>query len=548
MNIAWWLEHAADEAGERVALIDGPTDERLTYTELRDRAEAMAGAMRDEVCVRPGDVVATIMPDDCWHTAIFYGVLRLGATFSGFNRTLATAKFATDIERSHVRVLIVGQDLVEVGRKLMTETCVEELLVCGEVVPDGLHDLRRWAAKPRDAVRITPCTQDDVAAVNFTGGTSGIAKGVIFTHGRLTLSAQASVFYDRLTSRDVNLSVISLYHSGGIHDAVKWTMVTATNVLSGGWQAERCCDLIHAHGVTWISFWVPTMIRDLMRHPAFETLPLERMSAILCGESVPPELEQALLDRGMNVSNSYGMTETMPVGILKPLVAHGDRSPVGSCGRPMPEVCEMVLKDLATGEPITEPSVPGEICVRGGVTTPGYHNDPERTAAAFDDQGFLHTRDVASMDEDGWFWLAGRTDDIINSGAEKLSLLEIEEVLRAHPYVVDVACVGVPHARFGEAPAAFVVISGDPDESAVARMLDEHCLAYLERWKRPRLYGVVDAIPRTVPKRTKDLPRLRAMLTGIEVSDEGTVATLGSLTRRRPRDVAEASTAIVPGG
>jgi fatty-acyl-CoA synthase len=394
------------------------------------------------------------------------------------------------------------------------------------------------AARPREGVPITPCLEDDIAAVNFTGGTSGIAKGVIFTHGRLTLSATASVFYDRLTSRDVNLSVISLYHSGGIHDAVKWTMVAATNVLSGGWHAERCCELIDAHGVTWISFWVPTMIRDLMRQPAFETLPLERMSAILCGEAVPPELEQALLDRGMNVSNSYGMTETMPVGILKPLVAHGDRPPAGSCGRPMPEVCEMVLKDLLTGEPVTEPGVAGEICVRGGVTTPGYHNDLGRTAAAFDAEGFLHTRDVASVDEDGWFWLGGRTDDIINTGAEKLSLIEVEEALRRHPEVVDVACVGVRHARFGEAPAAFVVIPGDRDEPTVAQMLDEHCLTHLERWKRPRLYAVVDAIPRTVPKRTKDLVRLRAMLEGIEVSDESNIATLDALTaQRRPAEL-----------
>jgi fatty-acyl-CoA synthase/O-succinylbenzoic acid--CoA ligase len=534
MNIAWWLEHAADEAGDQMALIDGVTGESVTFAQLRDRADAVAAALRDEVRVGPADVVATIMPDDCWHTAIFYGLLRLGATFTGFNRTLAKDKFATDIGRSQVRVLIVGQDFVEVGLELLHQTCVEELLVCGENVPDGLRDLRGLSAAERDRVRIVPCLADDIAAVNFTGGTSGVAKGVIFTHGKLTLSAQASVFYDRLTSRDVNLSVISLYHSGGIHDAVKWTMVTATNVLSGGWQVERCRDLISAHGVTWISFWVPTMIRDLMRDPAFETVPLGRMSAILCGEPVPAELEQALLDRGMNVSNSYGMTETMPVGILKPLVAHGERAPAGSAGRPMPELCEMVLKDMVTGEPITEPSIAGEICVRGGVTTPGYHNDPERTADAFDDEGFLHTRDLALMDEDGWFWLSGRTDDIINTGAEKLSLLEIEDALRRHSAVLDVACVGVRHARFGEAPAAFVVVSGDQDEAVVARTLDEHCLSCLERWKRPRLYAVIDAIPRTLPKRTKDLSRLRALLAGIEVPDESAVVTLGSMTRRRP--------------
>lgn len=534
MNVAWWLEHAADEAPDRVALIDGRGGEQLTYAQLRDRAEAVAAALRDGAGVARGEVVATIMPDDCWHTAVFYGLLRLGATFSGFNRTLAKAKFAMDIERSRVRVLVVGEDYVDVGRELVAETCADRLVVCGERVPEDLVDLRALTARQREAVPVAPCGADDVAAVNFTGGTSGVAKGVVFTHGRLSTSAQGAVFYDRLTSRDVNLTVISLYHSGGIHDAVKWVIAKATTVLSGGWDAELCSRLILEHGVTWIYFWVPTMIRDLMRRPEYDELPLERMSTILCGEPVPPELQQALLDRGMNASNSYGMTESMPVGILKPLVAHGDDPPVGSCGRPMPELCEVVLKDFRTGERITTPGVPGEICVRGGVITPGYHNDPERTAEAFDEEGFLHTRDVAHVDEDGWFWLGGRTDDIINTGAEKISLVEIEQALRRHPDVVDVACVGVAHARFGEAPAAFVVVSGGGDERAVAEALDRHCLQTLERWKRPRLYGVLDEIPRTLPKRTKDLPRLRALLDGVEVPDAGPVATLGSVARRRP--------------
>jgi acyl-CoA synthetase (AMP-forming)/AMP-acid ligase II len=529
MNIAWWLEHAADESPDRVALIDGRGGEQLTYAQLRDRSEAVAAALRDEAGIGPGDVVATIMPDDCWHTAVLYGLLRLGAVFSGFNRTLAQAKFAMDAERSGVRVLVVGSDHVGVARELLQETCIERVLVCGEEVPGDLPDLRVLSAAARAPVRIAPRTLEDVASVNYTGGTSGVAKGVVFPHGRLSVSAQASVFYDRLTSRDVNLTVISLCHSGGIHDAVKWVIARATLVLSGGWDAELAVRLIRAHGVTWIYFWVPTMIRDLMRRPEFAELPLDRMSAILCGEPVPADLQQALLDRGMNVSNSYGMTESMPVGILKPLVAHGDAPPNGSCGRPAPELCELVLKDLVTGERVLQPGVPGEICVRGGVITPGYHNDPERTAEALDDEGFLHTRDVASVDADGWYWLGGRTDDIINTGAEKISLVEVEQVLRGHAGVADVACVGVAHARFGEAPAAFVVAAGDEDEDALAAALDAHCLEHLERWKRPRLYGRLEEIPRTMPKRTKDLQRLRALVEDVEVPDAAGVVTLGGL-------------------
>jgi acyl-CoA synthetase (AMP-forming)/AMP-acid ligase II len=228
------------------------------------------------------------------------------------------------------------------------------------------------------------------------------------------------------------------------------------------------------------------------------------------------------------------MTESMPVGLLKPLAAHGEVAPPGSCGRPMPELAELVLKDPDSGETITEPGVRGEICVRGEVITPGYHNDPERTNAAFDEQGWLHTRDLASVDADGWYWVGGRTDDIINTGAEKLSLTEVEAVLRSHPAILDVACIGVAHARFGTVPAAMVVLAEAGEEPAIARALDEHCLAHgLERWKRPRLYGVLEEIPRTMPKRTKSLPALRELVAGIELPDAPGLATLGAL-RGRP--------------
>jgi acyl-CoA synthetase (AMP-forming)/AMP-acid ligase II len=170
------------------------------------------------------------------------------------------------------------------------------------------------------------------------------------------------------------------------------------------------------------------------------------------------------------------------------------------------------------------------------VTSPGYYHDPERTAGAFDADGFLHTRDVGSFDADGWWFVGARTDDIINSGAEKLSLTEVEAVLREHPAVSDVACVAVAHERFGEVPAAIVVV--DPDgrlgELEVAALLDKHCLEHLERWKRPRLYRVVAAVPRTAAKRTKDIRALRHLVEGIQLTDADGVAAWSRLSRPSP--------------
>jgi acyl-CoA synthetase (AMP-forming)/AMP-acid ligase II len=515
VNIAWWLERAADEYGDGVALVDGRRGTSWTYGELRDRSEGVAAALRGLGLGRD-DVVVTLMPDDLWHNALFWGVNRIGAVFSGFNRTLTYEKFATDAERLRAKAVVVSRQFLEIGERLLAETCVEHLVVS--------DDLVALANEEHEPVRVEARRGEDAASINFTGGTSGVSKGVLLPHGSLALSAQASLFYDRLVSRDVNLSCISLYHTGGIHDAVKWTMTGGTNVMIGGWEANLAAALITEHRPTWIYFWVPTMARDLMRHPEWATLPLDGLKCIISGETVPPELQQQLLDRGILVSNSLGMSETMPVGILKPVVAHGDEPPLGSCGKPMPELCDIVLKDPDTGAVITEPDVVGEICVRGPVVSPGYVNDPERTAAAFDSEGYLHTRDVARRDADGWYFLGGRTDDIINSGAEKLSLTEVEEVLRGHPLLDDVACTGVAHERFGTVPTAVVVSSAEPDELVAA--LDAHCLAHLERWKRPRLYVLVDEVPRTMPKRTKNLAALRAMVAGVEIGTDEPVRVL----------------------
>jgi acyl-CoA synthetase (AMP-forming)/AMP-acid ligase II len=536
VNIAWWLERAADENPDRLALIEARTGRAWTYGQLRQRSAAVADVLAEEYGITAGDVVASIMPDDCWHTALFFGLQRLGAIFSGFNRMLTIEKFVTDANRLEAKLVVVGHAFTALGDQLVERSGIGQALLCdaGPDVTSGRPDLAALAAAREGgpARRIAPRLGTDPAAVNFTGGTSGISKGVIFPHGSLTLSAQGSLFYDRLVSRDVNLSCISLYHSGGIHDAVKWVMAGATNVLLGGWEADLAARTISRYKPTWIYFWVSTMVRDLMRHPAWPTLPLQGVKTIVSGEAVPVQLQSAILERGMAMSNSYGMSETMPVGILKPVVAYGDDPPLGSCGKPVPELCEVVLKDPQTGERVTQPGVTGEVCVRGPVVSPGYYNDAERTAAAFDGEGFLHTRDVARFDADGWWFLGGRTDDIINSGGEKLSLDEVEQTLRESPLVVEVACTSVAHERFGEVPAAVVVASaGAPADAELAAALDAHCIAAMERWKRPRLYACVTEIPRTMPKRTKDLRALRAMVEGIKLRDEDGVVDITQIRR-----------------
>ncbi|WP_214105637.1 class I adenylate-forming enzyme family protein [Acrocarpospora catenulata] len=538
MNLAWWLDRSRAERPQHPALIECDSGLTVGYAELADRADRIAGVLAD-LGVGEDDIVVTLMPDDAWHVATFFGVLKVGAVFSGFNRVLAEEKFVADIERMRARTIVVSSAFLPTAERLRAATCLELILVCDEERADGRHNLRPLAEAHRGLGRVTPRTEDQLAAINYTGGTSGVSKGVMFTHGTLGLSARLTASYQGMTSGERNLSFISLYHSGGIHDAVTWAMLGATNILTGGWRVDQFVRAVEHYRPTWMKAWVPTMVRDLFRHPEWENVDLRGISCSLGGEKVPKEMREALRARGMRVTDTYGLTESMPWLVLGAPLVYGDEAdiPSGSCGKPQREFCEVVLKDPETGAVITEPDVPGEVCIRGGVVSPGYYNDPERTAAAFDADGFFHTRDLAYFDADGWYYIHGRVDDIINCGGEKVSLVEVENVLKASPLVRDAACVGVPHERFGEIPAACVVPADDLDldEPALAERLDAHCIAAFERWKRPRLYVKVDAVPRTLPKRTKDMAALRALVAEVSLRDEEGVTSLGKHLARRGR-------------
>jgi len=527
MNLAWWLHSAAREHGDNVALINPHSGNQFTYRDLDQRTALVAAALRD-VGVAEDDVVVTLLQDDEWHYCVFFATLKIGGVFSGLNRNLKIEKHRADIERMRARVMVVSSEFVEVAEALLESTCLQTIIVNGESAA-GHPSLAQLMQNAVPVERIAPRTSEQLCAVNFTGGTSGVSKGVTFTHGKLGLSAHMATLYSDMRSTDVNVSVIGLFHSGGIADALRWTMVGGTNILLGAWNVDVLVRAIQRYKPTFIMAIVPTMVRDWMRHPEFDSLDLKGMRAIVSGETVPKGMRVALRDRGMRITTVYGLTETMPWAVLGvPFVWQDDELlPELSVGKAMPEFCEVVLKEAGgSGAVISTPGVSGEICIRGEIVSPGYYNDPERTAAAWDNEGWFHTRDLGWFDEDGWYYVTGRVDDVINTGGEKLSLIELEDVLKACPQVVDAACIGVPHDRFGLAPAAIVVTSDDLEPQDVPEVLNSYMLENLERWKRPRLYVPIAAIPRTDSKRTKDLAALREILDGVTLADDGRVISL----------------------
>jgi fatty-acyl-CoA synthase/O-succinylbenzoic acid--CoA ligase len=531
MNLSWWLERASAEYPAKTAIIDASGDS-IDYADLQALVNRIGHVLRVDMGVKPDDVVVSCMADNYLHVAVMYAVMRIGAVFSGLNHKQVHEKFHSDIARCKPKAAIVAPEFTEIADLIGGYPEIAVALTTG--AHKRFPSLDSLAANKSAMLQVEPRSRDDIAAINFTAGTSGSSKGVIFTHGKLETSCWGSIFLAGVDSSCRNLSLVGMFHSGGIADAVRLVMVGGTLLWSEGWDVDRVVNIIKIHKPNFAYYIVPTMMRDLMRHADWDDLDISGLKTHVAGEVVPPEIEAAMRAKGAIVGAMYGMTETMPVRALSSTLHYRDEDqlPRGSSGRPNKEFCEVVLKDPYTGEVLEGGDVEGEICLRGDVVTPGYYNDPERTAAAFDEDGYLHTNDRGYRDANGWYFIRGRTDDMILSGAEKLSLLEVDKVLLEHPDIRDAACVGVAHERFGEVPAAFVVLKKDLGEATAREMLDAYCCEAMERWKRPRLYVFVEAIPRTAAKQTKMAGELRRIVAGITVANADGVVTLGELQAR----------------
>src|ERR1700737_944755 len=259
MNLAWWLERSTWEHPDNAAAIDGLDGRVVSYTELNTLAARLGNVLRQHFGVVEDEIVATLMTDDHRLQALYYGVLGTGAVFTGLNRAQLPAKHEADPRKSRSRTLVATSDQMEVARRLKDSCAV------ANVVDDSA--LAALAESAPASLRIAPRAQRDLAAINFTAGTAGVSKGVMFAHGTLGASAVGAVTSGGITSRDRDLALIGMFPSGGISDATKWVVAGATVIWSGGWQADRVAMMIRDLRPNWIYFIVPTMVRDLIKNP-----------------------------------------------------------------------------------------------------------------------------------------------------------------------------------------------------------------------------------------------------------------------------------------
>jgi fatty-acyl-CoA synthase len=453
LTIDHWIRDRARLTPARVAITYLGRD--VTFGELEARSDELARSLSH------GDRVATLTGNTPEHVALFFACAKAGAILTPISCRLSPHEIACQLDDADPSLFLVEDEYAELA---------EEALDIASVRP-GREQPERGGGSPRAP------EPDDPLLLIYTSGTTGRPKGALLTHANCFWTNLGFDLIAGLGDEDVVLQVLPQFHCGGwnVQPLLAWWK-GARVVLERAFDAGRCLALVEEERVTTM-MGVPAVYQFMAEDPAFARTDLSSLRrAIVGGAPMPVPLLELWREHGVEIVQGYGLTEAAPNVLCLPPEEAVRKA--GYAGKPYP----YVEVDLS-GE--------GELLVRGPNVFPGYWRDDEATAAAFRD-GWLLTGDLAERDEEGFYRIKGRLKDMVISGGENVYPAEIEDVLAAHPGVVEAAVVGVPDERWGEVCAAFVVLRGDVGEEELVSF----CRERLARFKVPKSFHVVDALPR----------------------------------------------------
>ncbi len=470
-------------------------DERsLTFADLDARSSQVANAAA-ALGVGDQDHVAFIDKNGIEGYEVIFGLGKLNAVNISVNWRLAAPEMAHIINDARAKVLIVGPDFI--GH---VEQIEDQLETVEHIVAIGGHqrwtDYEAWLADQPPDDPGTASRAEDVAFQLYTSGTTGLPKGVMLTNDNLFALTEPVGEMWNLGPDSVNLAMMPMFHIGGIGWAVVGLYFGARTVIVRDFDPAQVLEIIPRYGVT-VAFMVPAAIQFLLITPGVEDTDFSSLKTIVYGASPISDtvLVEAMKRFGCEFVQVYGLTET--TGAITQLDAADhdpDRRPdlLRSCGKPYPWV-EVRLVDVESGEQAAL-GEPGELWIRSSQVMKGYWANPDATADSITDDGFFKTGDVGFADEDGFLYLHDRVKDMIVSGGENVYPTEVENVLMRHPAVADVAVIGVPDDRWGEAVKAVVVKAegADPDTEDLIAFAREN----LAGFKLPKSVDFAEELPR----------------------------------------------------
>ncbi|HEX8559742.1 MAG TPA: long-chain fatty acid--CoA ligase [Pyrinomonadaceae bacterium] len=503
------LRLAAAEVPDRTATVF--LGARMTFAQLREQADRLAAALR-AIGIGQHDRVGIMLPNCPQYVVATFAVLRLGAVVVNVNPLYTPREVAVVAKDSGMRVLVTLDALAPVTLAVKDQTAVEHVVVtsaaeysaaaapCPEVGgATRLSDLLAGVGGEPDLppARIEP---DDVAVLQYTGGTTGVPKGAMLTHYNIFANVLQTHRWAHANSRrgeETYLLVIPFFHIYGFTvGMMEGVWSGAQQVLIPKYDVEALLRAIRDHRPTFFPA-VPTIYISLLNHPQAREYGLDKIRNFNSGSApLPVEvLEQFERLTGGSLLEGYGLSEASPVTHTTPAL---DRRKPGSIGLPLPDT-DIKVVDLETGETEAPVGQEGELCIAGPQVMKGYWNRPDETAIALREDAagrvWLYTGDVARMDEEGYTYIVQRKKDMIIVSGFNVYPSEVEGVLYEHPAVMEAAVVGVPDAYRGEAVRAFVVLKAGAQ--AAPEELIEHCRRGLAEFKVPSRVEIRESLPKT---------------------------------------------------
>lgn len=500
-TIGQHLERITERHGAREALVDVPSGRRWTYEQLNSDVDRLAAGLLD-LGIEKGDRVGIWAPNVPEWVLVQYATAKIGAILVNINPAYQTHELTYVLEQSGARTVIStdrhksSNYVAMIAEVKPVVTSLKDVLVIGtpewEQVATGLEDPEAVSA------RLLTLDCGDPINIQYTSGTTGFPKGATLSHHNILNNGFLVTETQRFTEIDRLCVQVPFYHCFGMVMGNLGTMSHGGCVVipAPSFDAESTLKAIAQERCTAL-YGVPTMYIAALDHPSFAEYDLNSLrTGIMSGSPCPVEVMKRVIElmHMSEITISYGMTETSPVSTHTAIDATVEQR-TSTVGTVHPHV-EIKIVDPVSGDTLPVGAT-GELCARGYLVMQGYWNEPERTAEVIDSEGWMHTGDLATMDEDGFFSIVGRLKDMVIRGGENIYPREIEEFLYSHPDIADVQVIGVPDEKYGEELCAWVRMrEGRPEISAAD--LKVYCSGKLAHFKIPRYVLVAEEFPMTV--------------------------------------------------
>ena len=496
MNVGDWTAKQSAVIPNKVALISDGNE--MTYKELNNRVNHLANALIS-YGIRKGDRVAALLYNSFEFVEVYFSLAKIGAIFVPLNFRLAGLELKYMLTDSESKILIFDESFLEVIDSIRPSlsTFIIHYIALGSLRLPWVKNYEEFILEfPDEEPTLNEVVRlEDPQMIMYTSGTTGVPKGALLSHLKTFYNTFNAVLYFNMTSKDIMLVVMPLFHSGGLNiSLIPILYVGGTAIIQKSFDPDRTPSLIEKYRIT-MTMMVPTMLNFMIKQGSIDKYDLSSLKTLLSGgEPISISLVKAYQDKNIPIRQVFGQTET---SIQLWLSEEDSLRKIGSVGKPVfhsdVQVVNKNCKKIVPGEV-------GEIVLKGPTQMLSYWKDPRLTAETIKD-GWLHTGDLATVDEEGFVFMIDREKDMYISGGENVYPAEVENVYGSNPKILEVAVIGIPDEKWGEVGKALIVLKEGET------MTEEEAINFLQgklaRYKIPKYVEFTEEFPKTASGKVK---------------------------------------------